>query len=597
VLPEGLEDRYRELRGRPKVADALRADREAAVERTVHATGPGLWAPEVPIPPAANQPPPRLLHEPGDATAGLDASGRAVLVDSVREGTQLLTWDGDRLEIVGFERDKVDRVTWVEHDEAGRPVRFSTAGYGYNKVELWVETVTCEWEGDRCVRALRRVNDHGEAWRDELVEAEYDDHGLVRVLENARAAWRRELHAYEEEPPAPDDALAAWVEAIAAAAARVAERAGAADPAVVKVLPYFQHDSPYVVVVERPYLEAAASRVGAREAIERCSEPRHYLLRELDDGGLRARRALLQQRVWDHHEQPAAAEALLRRLEAMSWPGGAIPVVQGFARHVVGSVEGVVDVPAGRPAPRVEGAPASLDELATLAAGFGLPPELTQQAAWGLVLVGGGGGRSQVGGRPQLPEDMPWPAAGGRPLTHLATIDLAELPGFDDRDLLPGDGVLVFFADLSDEGELWEEVVVGEDDRVRVLHIPPGVPTHKPDSRGVLRRRPVTFRPVLTLPEEPTGLDEAERLSYERLRQLLLDAAPELWEPGHLLLGHPEVVQYDPREPGQVSLLHFGWDEALGFEFLDGGDLTFYGDADDVRSGRWERLTVSPASS
>jgi hypothetical protein len=33
------------------------------------------------------------------------------------------------------------------------------------------------------------------------------------------------------------------------------------------------------------------------------------------------------------------------------------------------------------------------------------------------------------------------------------------------------------------------------------------------------------------------------------------------------------------------------------FEFLDGGDLTFYGDADDVRAGRWEKLLMEPQSS
>ena len=138
--------------------------------------------------------------------------------------------------------------------------------------------------------------------------------------------------------------------------------------------------------------------------------------------------------------------------------------------------------------------------------------------------------------------------------------------------------------------------MVGEDDRVRVLHLPPGTPAHEPEPRAALRRRKVAFRPVLTMPEEPEGLDAAQRLAYERLHGALVEAVPELLEPGHLLLGHPVVVQGDPREPGQVSVLHLGWDEALRFEHLDGGDLTFLGDAEDVRSGCWERLTVSPAS-
>jgi hypothetical protein len=60
------------------------------------------------------------------------------------------------------------------------------------------------------------------------------------------------------------------------------------------------------------------------------------------------------------------------------------------------------------------------------------------------------------------------------------------------------------------------------------------------------------------------------------------------------LLGYPQVVQEDPRGDGDVAVLHLG-DEALG-GFLDAGDLLFYGAADDVRAGRWDRLTISPSS-
>jgi hypothetical protein len=54
VLPDGLEDRFRELRRRPKARAALRADREAAVERLVFGTGPELWVPEAPLRPGRN---------------------------------------------------------------------------------------------------------------------------------------------------------------------------------------------------------------------------------------------------------------------------------------------------------------------------------------------------------------------------------------------------------------------------------------------------------------------------------------------------------------------------------------------------------------
>ena len=180
---DGVEERYRELRRRPKLRTALWADREAAVVSTAHATGRELWVPVVPLRPRFNEPPPRLVDEPGwrDAQAGLDASGRAVVVRD-REGRRVLTWDGPRLEIVAFDtHDDVTEVTWVDHDEAGRPARFATAEYGYNKPRIAFEVATCEWEGDRCVRVRRQVNDFGDGWREEVDEAEYDERGLVSV--------------------------------------------------------------------------------------------------------------------------------------------------------------------------------------------------------------------------------------------------------------------------------------------------------------------------------------------------------------------------------------------------------------------------------
>jgi hypothetical protein len=570
--------------------------------------------------------------------AGLDASGRAVLVrtafglggeppaavlahpsesaDTYVISARLLTWDGPCLEIVGFlTHANISHVTWIDHDEAGRPVRFATVGVPYNDLGQGGEIASCEWEGDRCLRVRRHVSDDGRRWREQVDEAEYDEQGLVRVRRDSIVTWQRKFDGFEADPLAPDEALDAWADAVAAATARVVERAAAPDPAVIKVTPRFLHDAPSVVIVDRAYLEAAAASVEPREAILRLWEPRHWLLPEIDAAGLRALRSLRQRQV-DDDEQPAAAEALMRRLAAMRWPGGAIPMVNGFTRDVWGLAERVLgpdrmgglfgSLPATAAVPTIEHAPRSLIELAGLLGAFGLSPDLAQQAAWGLTLAGGGRGRSRLGGRAELPEGMQWPTAGGRALTHLATIALSELPAFDGRDQLPGDGDLVFFADLTEEGELWEPVVVGEDDRVRVLHLAPGTRTHQPkpprddrdeyDPPVVLRQRMIALRPVLTMPEKPEGLDAAQRLAYDQFADALQEVTPGLLEPGHLLLGHPVVVQDDPREPGQVSLLHVGWDEALRFEFLDGGDLTFYADAGDVRAGRWERLTVSPAS-
>ena len=154
----------------------------------------------------------------------------------------------------------------------------------------------------------------------------------------------------------------------------------------------------------------------------------------------------------------------------------------------------------------------------------------------------------------------------------------------------------MFFADLTEEGELWEPV---RGRRGRPRPRPPPRARDADARAGAARRAAAAQGRLPARPHDARGaqgLDAAQRLAYEHLHGALLEATPELGEPGHLLLGHPVVVQGDPREPGEVSLLHLGWDEALGFEHLDGGDLTFHADADDVRAGRWERLTVSPAS-
>jgi len=64
------------------------------------------------------------------------------------------------------------------------------------------------------------------------------------------------------------------------------------------------------------------------------------------------------------------------------------------------------------------------------------------------------------------------------------------------------------------------------------------------------------------------------------------------------LLGYPWPVQEDPREPGQIVLLHVAGDNELGFwlDFLDAGDIHFLGTPEAIRGGRWDQLTVWPNS-
>lgn len=56
------------------------------------------------------------------------------------------TSDGPRVEILGFYKDRLARVTWVDHDESGRPVRFEAATLHSNERGVSTEIAECEWQ-------------------------------------------------------------------------------------------------------------------------------------------------------------------------------------------------------------------------------------------------------------------------------------------------------------------------------------------------------------------------------------------------------------------------------------------------------------------
>jgi hypothetical protein len=257
---------------------------------------------------------------------------------------------------------------------------------------------------------------------------------------------------------------------------------------------------------------------------------------------------------------------------------------------------------------RVPGRPA----LAALLTALGLPGDeaatVAADARWGIVLEPGGDGATRLGGRPVLPEDVTWPTADGRALTHLATLALDELPAIEGRDALPPDGHLAFFADISEAGELYDIAEPG-DDRLRVVHAPASTTTHEPSPPGggpprgeydppvLLDERRVRPVPRLQLRHgghgwamTKYGIDAVGDRLLERL------VAPVNGDGDHQLLGFPWVVQEDSREDDEEVLLHVAYDEGLGFSFLDGGDLMFYGNRDELRSGRLDRIALVAGS-
>jgi hypothetical protein len=223
------------------------------------------------------------------------------------------------------------------------------------------------------------------------------------------------------------------------------------------------------------------------------------------------------------------------------------------------------------------------------------------------ILPGTGGERSRLGGPALLPAGESWPRTGsGRPLAFLAGIDLGELPAFDERDIWPDGGWLLFFADIELD-ELYslylEEAANAEGERARVLYAAPDVEVVAVEPPGPsLRSRRVRFVPTLMLPERRDPdfpivnleLDAAELRRYDSVVATVLEADPTNafsgldWPPQHWFGGH-----WGEYEPDATVLLNFSQDRDLDFEFMDGGAIRFEIPTADLMRRDFTRVTVT----
>ncbi|MEV0781153.1 YwqG family protein [Streptomyces sp. NPDC050428] len=175
-------------------------------------------------------------------------------------------------------------------------------------------------------------------------------------------------------------------------------------------------------------------------------------------------------------------------------------------------------------------------------------------------------GRTRLGGLPDAASDAAWPCRGDRPMTFLAQIDLAEISPFDDDRLLPSDGLLHIFADLS-SGIAWDDtahgpgvlIMTGRPPDTRALGI-----ASAPAGAQVFPRRPVVPAVDLSLPplESPfyrdltdldlTGCDPADPgEEFAAFIEFLNEFHPPLADedrPRHRLLGYADPLQGDPWE-------------------------------------------------
>ena len=177
---------------------------------------------------------------------------------------------------------------------------------------------------------------------------------------------------------------------------------------------------------------------------------------------------------------------------------------------------------------------------------------LVENAAPAVRLRPAESGKSRIGGRPGLREDVPWPQWGGKPQAFLAQIDLQEVRQAGGPDWPPDHGTLFFFYDS--EQSTWG---FKPDDRGSwaVIHDPLGAP-------GSLSGRMPGVSDGLEYPAQTVAmvarptLPTPERLQlpwFDLSDQELdeLSAAEDAFDPDyplHQIGGWPRPVQNDTME-------------------------------------------------
>ena len=149
-------------------------------------------------------------------------------------------------------------------------------------------------------------------------------------------------------------------------------------------------------------------------------------------------------------------------------------------------------------------------------------------------------GFSKLGGDPDLPADLAWPAGYERPRTFLAQIDLAELGQEPYIDWLPQEGRLYAFYDPDGHGMA---------DVVSVLYSleAAGPPSAAPTgAKPQFRERRVAFTALRSAPSlDWLGLDAAEvecdEEEFESLEKI--GDAPRSDDVQHRIGGYPNEIQ------------------------------------------------------
>lgn len=160
----------------------------------------------------------------------------------------------------------------------------------------------------------------------------------------------------------------------------------------------------------------------------------------------------------------------------------------------------------------------------------------------------GGAGNSRLGGAPDL--TTPWPRYGGRPLSCVAQLDLAELRAAGGPEWLPDDGRLMFFYELKHGSWGLETKDAGSSAVIYEVGDPkPAAEPNDLDEDAKFPAYPVKFSPATSLPsEERLQLDWRKMTKAEDLAVEAAIEALQPPEPVHQVAGFPRPVQADEME-------------------------------------------------
>ncbi|HEX8326682.1 MAG TPA: YwqG family protein [Hymenobacter sp.] len=171
-------------------------------------------------------------------------------------------------------------------------------------------------------------------------------------------------------------------------------------------------------------------------------------------------------------------------------------------------------------------------------------------------------GASRLGGAPDLPAGVAWPAWEGRPLSFLAQLNLAELAAFPTAAALPADGLLSFFYDAQEQPWGYNPADRG---RAAVLYheaaatlaphlLPEGLSAEAYTAFPVA---PLIFAAEMTLPDPwEDDIDLAEAELTEEQREAIWRLLHRHGDGTSRLFGTPDAIQGPIRQ--QCALVSRG---------------------------------------